>query len=421
MKKTLAVILGGGAGTRLHPLTEHRSKPAVPFGGKFRLIDVPMSNCLNSGLNRVFVMTQFNSASLNSHVTATYRFSLFSRGFVDILAAEQTPSDQNWFQGTADAVRRMLGHLEDHQAEQILILSGDQLYQMDFDELITRHRASGAALTIATTPVNARDATSYGIMQTDESGRIVRFVEKPPAAELDGLESSTGEELEDQGRVYLASMGIYVFERETLFELLRADPEHVDFGRHVIPKAIETLPVHSFAFAGYWEDIGTIPAFFEANLQLVDPMPKFNLYDAERPLFTRPRMLPPVKLRNVRAESCVIVPGVVLEGCRLRRSLIGVRSVVRPDADLSECILMGADEYETPDQLRENRRLGRPPVGIGIGCRMERAIIDKGARIGNQVIIEGREREDSDSETHAVRDNIVIVKKGAIIPDETVL
>lgn len=422
MKSVLAVVLGGGAGTRLHPLTLERSKPAVPFGGKYRIVDVPLSNCLNSGINRIYLLTQFNSASLNQHVSSAYRFSQFSRGFCHVLAAEQSPSNELWFQGTADAVRKVMHHLETHSFERVLILSGDQLYQMDFTTLLDFHVAAKAAVTVATTPVTAADASGFGIMQTGPGGRIERFVEKPPQDKLAGLESDTGPALTAQGRVYLASMGIYVFERDVLFGLLRGDAKLVDFGRHVIPHSITCLPAYSFPFPGYWTDIGTIASFFEANLELTLPNPPLDLHDRENPIYTHARNLPPSEFRQARLDDCIVAPGVVVERCTMRRSVVGIRQVVRAGADIEECVLMGADIQQTRAAVEADLAAGRVPVGIGEGARVRRAIVDKNARIGRNVTIVGSpERQDEESSMHVVRDGIVVIKKGATVPDGTVI
>jgi len=420
MRNVITVALGGGAGTRLYPLTQLRSKPAVPFGGKYRIIDVPLSNCLNSGLNRIYLLTQYNSASLNQHVGATYRFSQFSRGFVNVLAAEQTPGNERWFQGTADAVRQVMGHLESHGFERVLIISGDQLYQMDFQHLLAAHDASGAAITVATTPVRAEEAPGFGIMQTGAGGRIERFVEKPPGDRLEGLESDAGDAMRREGRVYLASMGIYVFEREVLFDLLRSHADLVDFGRDVIPFSISRHPVYSYSFTGYWTDIGTIASFYDANLAMTRRNPPLVLTDAERPVFTHARNLPPSELWDAHLDHCAVSAGVVLDGCRARNSVIGVRSVVGPGADLDACVVMGADFLESESARTSASARGRPPLGIGAGTRLSRAIIDKNARIGRDCVIEGRpDRPDSEGEHHVVRDGIVVIRKNATVPDGT--
>ena len=420
MKSVLAVVLGGGAGTRLFPLTEKRSKPAVPFGGKYRIIDVPLSNCLNSNINRIFILTQYNSASLNHHVTETYRFSIFSRGFVNILAAEQTLDDKEWFQGTADAVRQTLHHLEAYQFRHILILSGDQLYQMNLNDLVHAHRSAEADITVATTPVRAHDAPSFGIMQTDARGRIVRFVEKPPADRLAGLESETGAEMTGAGRNYLASMGMYVFERAALFSLLTSNPQLIDFGRDVIPFALDRHRVHAYAYDGYWTDIGTVASFFDANLELTDVLPRFNLYDAERPIYTHARMLPPTKLSGCRIESSVLGQGGVLEGCDVERSVIGVRAIIGRGSRLRDCVVMGADYYQMPDERERDESHGRPPVGIGRNVHLERVIVDKNARIGHDVSLRSTpDRRDEDGDGWYARDGVIVIPKDGIIAPGT--
>ena len=422
MKSVLAVVLGGGAGTRLHPLTQERSKPAVPFGGKYRIVDVPLSNCLNSGINRIYILTQYNSASLNQHVASTFRFSQFSRGFCHVLAAEQTPSNELWFQGTADAVRKSIHHLRTHAFERILILSADQLYQMDLGELLDFHLANQAGVTVATTPVTAADAPGFGIMQTAEGGRIARFVEKPPASNLAGLESPVTADLERVGRVYLASMGIYVFERDLLFGLLQENPKLMDFGRDVIPHVLEQRPAYAFPFAGYWTDIGTIASFYEANLALTRRSPPLELHDADNPVYTHARNLPPSEFRDAKLDDCIVAPGVLLEGCTARGSVIGVRSVVRANVEIEDSVLMGADFLQRRADSDADLAAGRIPVGIGEGTRVRGAIIDKNARIGRHVTIVGSpDREDEEGPHHVVRDGIVVIKKGAIVPDDTVI
>ncbi|MCH8549233.1 MAG: NTP transferase domain-containing protein, partial [Balneolaceae bacterium] len=320
--KTIAIILGGGQGTRLQPLTKHRSKPAVPIAGKYRLVDIPISNCLNSGIRKIFVLTQFNSASLNRHIKNTYNFDLFSHGFVDILAAEQTPKSHSWFQGTADAVRQSLHHLANHEYEHVLILSGDQLYQMDYDKLIKQHIEQKANLSVATIPVNANDAQGFGIMKTDDAGEIQRFIEKPDSDQLPEWSSETSEEMKAQGRNYLASMGIYVFNKKDLSRLFDENPEAVDFGKEIIPKAIEEgAKVISYPYSGYWTDIGTIASFFEANLALTETLPEFNLYDNERQIYTRARLLPASKLTGTSLQYVLVSEGCIIEASRIERSV----------------------------------------------------------------------------------------------------
>jgi len=337
----ISLILGGGQGTRLYPLTKSRSKPAVPIAGKYRLVDIPISNCLNSGLKRIFVLTQYNSASLNRHIKNTYHFDHFNSGFVDILAAEQTPENPTWYQGTADAVRQCLHHLEGFEFNYVLILSGDQLYQMDYQLMINYHIEKQADITIATTPVNFQDASSFGIMKTDPDGNIVAFTEKPKGDAILQWASDTGEEMKSAGRVYLASMGIYLFNKEVLFKILREDVVSTDFGKEIIPEAIGKYKVVSYQFEGYWTDIGTVPSFFEANLELTNEIPKFNLFDNERNIYTRPRMLPPTKISGTTLEKTVIADGCIIMASRLEHTLVGIRTRIGRGTTLVNCYVMG--------------------------------------------------------------------------------
>lgn len=419
-QSTVAIILGGGRGTRLHPLTGHRSKPAVPIAGKYRLVDIPISNCLNSGIRKIYVLTQFNSASLNRHIKNTYNFDAFSRGFVDILAAEQTPKSQNWFQGTADAVRQSIHHMAKHDYEHVLILSGDQLYQMDFRELIENHKESKANVTVATIPVNANDATGFGIMKTDKEGVIESFVEKPSADELQKWSSDTGEEMKDKGKNYLASMGIYVFNKKDLIRLFNENPDATDFGKEIIPKAIdEGTKVCSYAYNGYWTDIGTISSFFEANLALTDTVPDFNLYDNEQQIFTRARLLPASKLSGTNLERVIISEGCLIEASRIEKSVIGIRSRIGKGTTIDTSVIMGND-YFTTQQDFERQKPDRPLMGIGLRCYLSRTIVDKNARIGNDVkLVGGSHLEDGKYENYYVVDGIVIVPKNGVVPDGT--
>jgi len=415
---TIAIILGGGRGTRLDPLTRDRSKPAVPIAGKYRLVDIPISNCLNSWIRKIFVLTQFNSASLNRHIKNTYTFDLFSKGFVDILAAEQTPKSANWFQGTADAVRQSLHHLSNYEYEHVLILSGDQLYQMDYRKLLKVHKEENADLTVATIPVKADEATEFGIMKTDESGQIESFVEKPPVEELDKWASETSPEMQEQGRLYLASMGIYVFSKDVMLRLFDENPEATDFGKEIIPKAIEEgAKVSSYSFDGYWTDIGTISSFFDANLELAETLPEFNLYDNEQIIYTRARYLPASKLTGTNLERVLIAEGCIIEASRIEKSVIGIRSRIGRGTTIESCIVMGNDHFATEDDL-SNQSDNNPLMGIGQRCFLSRAIIDKNVRIGNDVKITGGDHlEDGEYEKHSVVDGIVIIQKGTIIPD----
>lgn len=414
----ISIILGGGAGTRLYPLTRSRSKPAVPVAGKYRLVDIPISNCLNADLHRIFVLTQFNSASLNKHIKNTYHFSHFSKAFVDILAAEQTPDNPTWFQGTADAVRQTLRHLENFEFEYALILSGDQLYQMDFREMIQHHIEKGADISIATIPVNAKDATDFGILKTNEESFITSFIEKPKKELLPDWTSEVSPDMQREGRNYLASMGIYIFNKQLLFDLLSGSPEATDFGKEIIPNSIDEHKVLSFQYEGYWTDIGNISSFFEANLGLTDDIPKFNLFDNNQTIFSRARMLPPAKISGTTLEKTVIADGCIINASRLERCVVGIRTRIGKGTTISNSYLMGNDTYQTLDEINSARSHGRPPIGIGDRCYINNTIIDKNACIGNDVRINGgKHLEDGDFEKYTVKDGIVVVKKGAILPD----
>ena len=417
MRDVLAVILGGGQGTRLYPLTKLRAKPAVPIGGRYRLIDVPISNCLNSGVEKIYVLTQFLSASLHRHIYQTYKFDLFSGGFVYILAAEETPSGMDWYQGTADAVRKQLPRFIHARVEDIVVLSGDHLYRMDYAEFVALHREKRADVTIAVQPVARADAPRFGILKADEDGRITAFREKPPDSELDGLESLT-----DSDRPYMASMGVYVFRQDVLRELLEGSDAE-DFGRQIIPAAIKDLRVCAYTFDGYWEDIGTIRAFFEANLSLTLPEPPFGFYDPSYPIYTRPRFLPSSRADGCDLERTVLAEGCLLQDSDIRESVVGLRSIIGPDARITRTVMMGADFYETPERKAENRRLGRPDVGIGRGCLIEGVIIDKNARIGAGVTIRPHAPDEDRVETehYVIQDGIVVIPKNAVIPDGTII
>lgn len=414
---TIAMILGGGRGTRIYPLTKLRAKPAVPIAGKYRLIDIPISNCINSGINRIFILTQFLTASLHRHVYDTYKFDIFSQGFIEILPAEQTLESTDWYQGTADAIRRQLRRLLSRNPEDVLILAGDHLYRMDYGEFIQFHRDSRADVTIAVLPVSAEDAPRYGILKTDSDGRIITFYEKPQSEEeLAGLESRPGSE-----RPYMGSMGIYVFRLDVLTRLL-AEVSGDDFGRHIIPAAIESTRVYAFPFEGYWEDIGTIAAFYNANLDLTLPNPPFDFYDPNRPIYTRPRFLPSSRIDKCHLEKAVVAEGCWLYEADIEECVIGLRSIVRPGSRLRYTVMMGADYYEDESRKAENRRLGRPNVGIGHNCTIERAIIDKNARIGDNVIIRSHKDDpDLEAENYVIRDGIVVIPKNAVIPSGTTI
>lgn len=421
MIKIISLILGGGAGSRLKPLTTHRSKPAVPIGGKYRLIDIPISNCLNSGIKRMFVLTQYNSASLNQHIKNTYNFDYFGHGFVDILAAELTPDSDSWFQGTADAVRQCMHHLRNHDHDYVMILSGDQLYQMDLKAFAEHHVAQKADLTIATIPVNDKDATGFGILKQDEHGMIARFIEKPDATLLPNWTSPVDEKYQKQGKNWLASMGIYIFSRDFLNKLFEENPESTDFGKEIIPYAInKKYKVASYSYGGYWEDIGTIRSFFEANIALTDTVPAFNLFDNNKIIYTRPRMLAPSKIFGTFFNQAIVAEGCIIHAKAIDRSVVGLRSRIGTNTEISNAIIMGNDFYETITELKALK--SKPPMGIGENCYIRNAILDKDCRIGNGVRIHGGGAiEDVDKDTYVIRDGIIVVKKGAIIPDGMVI
>ncbi len=429
MDEIIAIILGGGQGTRLYPLTKHRSKPAVPLAGKYRLIDIPISNCLNSNIRKIFVLTQFNSESLNRHVAQTYRFDMFSRGFVDILAAEQTFESRDWFQGTADAVRKCFRHFAAYEPRHILILSGDQLYKMDLREFTRFHEEKGADVTVATIPVTEDETGDFGIMRVDPRLRITDFVEKPSLDRLPPLKVDVND-LENlpprvrqslERKPYLASMGIYMFRTEVLDRLL-FEHDFVDFGKHLIPHAIERQTVFSYPFEGYWSDIGTIKSFFMANLELTRANPVFDLYDVRFPTYTNPRFLPSSKIFQCHIHSSSVAEGCVLNGASIWNSIVGIRSRVGNGTEVREALIMGADYYEDARDLNENRRIGRPDIGIGSFCTIRRAIIDKNARIGNNVHIVNRDNvQDYECDLYVVRDGITIIPKNTVIPDDTVI
>jgi glucose-1-phosphate adenylyltransferase len=417
MRDVLAIILGGGRGTRLYPLTKLRAKPAVPIGGRYRLIDVPISNCLNSDIHKIYVLTQFLSASLHRHIFQTYKFDLFSGGFVDILAAEETTSGMDWYQGTADAVRKQLPHFSNARVEDILILSGDHLYRMNYGEYIEFHREQRADVTIAAQPVTVTDASRFGILKTDEDSRITSFHEKPQGDEAESLECIPGSD-----RPCLASMGIYIFRPDVLQEMLE-ESDAEDFGKQIIPTAIESRRVYGFLFDGYWEDIGTIHSFYEANLALTLPDPPFDFYSPQRPIYSRPRFLPPSRADDCHLDRVALAEGCIIDKADIRESVIGLRSVVRAGAHLTRTVMMGADFYETPERKIDNHRLDLPDVGIGRGSRIEGAIIDKNARIGEDVIIRSHEDEAEfiETEDYTIKDGVVVIPKNAIIPDGTVI
>ena len=421
----LSVVMGGGQGARLFPLTKERAKPAVPLAGKYRLVDIPISNCINSDLRRVYVLTQFNSASLHRHISQSYKFDHFSGGFVEILAAEQTFSDATWYQGTADAVRKNLAHFLNNDWDYLLILSGDQLYRMDFSLIMDQHVETKADITIATIPVIRKDAAALGIMQINEERRITRFVEKPKdAAVQDTLVlpkdwyARLG--IADQRELFLASMGIYVFNREVVRQLL--DNTLTDFGKHIIPGAIKTHRVFSYVFQGYWEDIGTIRSFFEANLDATSELPRFNFFDMSAPIFSRPRFLPGSKINGAQIDHAVISDGCILNHCKIRNSIMGLRTLVGAGSELNRVVGLGCDYYESAASIEANEKAGRPRIGIGSNTRIENAIIDKNARIGNNVVISPAGKPESfDHALYFIRDGIVIIPKNGVVPHGTVI
>ena len=424
----LAVILGGGAGSRLFPLTEQRSKPAVPLGGKYRLVDVPISNCINSDVIRMFVLTQFNSASLNRHIATTYRFSPFADGFVEILAAEQTPERPDWFQGTADAVRQVLPHIRDWRIDTLLILSGDHLYRMDYRKFLKRHFDTDADITVSVIPIPPDSAGEFGLLKVDSDGRIVEFREKPKGETLESMRVDTtmlGLKAEDaRQRPFLASMGIYVFKYDRLEKLLAEDKAHLDFGKEVIPASINKYNVQAYLFNGYWEDIGTIAAFYKANLDMTSAIPPFNLFDSEAPLLTRSRYLPPSKIDDCEIRDSIISDGCIINGAKINRSLIGLRSRIAEGTQIDAAYMMGADYYQTLEDLLKDREAQRPRVGVGENTIIRRAIIDKNARIGNDVRLlndAGVENADGPDGMYYIRDRIIIVPKNSLIPDATVV
>ncbi len=415
----VCMILGGGVGSRLYPLTEQRSKPAVPIGGKYRLIDIPISNCLNSGVKRMFVLTQFNSASLNQHIKNTYHFDLFSRGFVDILAAEQTPEGNQWYQGTADAVRQCMRHLYNHDYDYILILSGDQLYQMDFEKMAKEHIDKGADLTVATIPVNAKDAPAFGIMKV-EGGYIDSFIEKPKTALLKNWKSEVDKKSKKAGKVYLASMGIYIFSKKAIKKLFDDDMKAVDFGKEIIPKAInEGYSVASYQYDGYWTDIGSIPSYFEANLELTSNLPQFNLFDNHKVIHTRPRMLPGSKIFGTRFNKTVMAEGCIIHAKSIDNSVIGIRARIGKKTVIKNTIVFGNDYFQPLEELMD-KEVGN--IGIGENCHIENAIIDKDCCIGNNVSIIGSTRlKDKRTDTYCVVEGVIVLKKGSVIKDGTVI
>ena len=417
MQDVLAVILGGGVGSRLYPLTMDRAKPAVPLAGKYRLIDIPMSNCFHAGIDKVAILTQFKSVSLHRHIHRTYNRDMFTPGWVQILAAEQTHGSGEWYQGTADAIRKQEVEIREANSQHTLILAGDHLYRMDYTSFLEYHEDSGADVTIAVLPVSREAASALGILKLDEDGEITDFTEKPQTDEArEGFASG-----DDPAHPYMASMGIYVFNTELLFEMLDSDPG-TDFGRHIIPAAIERKRVMGYIFDGYWEDIGTMRRFYEVNLDMASPLPKFNLYNPKGPIYTRPRFLPGSKIEGGSLHNVLLADGGRIQEATIRNSVIGLRSIIGHGVSIQRTILMGADYYESPEERSENERMGRPNIGVGRNCFIEGAIIDKNARIGAGVIVrEKPERPDEEHDSWVAREGIVIIPKNAVVPDGMVI
>lgn len=429
MKKVLSIILGGGAGTRLYPLTKLRAKPAVPVAGKYRLIDIPVSNCINSEIFKIYVLTQFNSASLNRHIARTYSFAGFSEGFVEVLAAQQTPENPSWFQGTADAVRKYIWLLEEWDIDEFLILSGDHLYRMDYRLFVERHRQTNADITLSVVPMDERRASDFGLMKTDDSGRVVSFREKPKGEALTQMQVDTTllGLTPEQAKLqpYIASMGIYVFKKQVLINLLRESLERTDFGKEIIPDAAKDHNVQAYLFDGYWEDIGTIEAFYDANMGLTQqPLPPFSFYDEKAPIYTRPRYLPPSKLLDCHITQSIIGEGCILKNCRIEHSVLGVRSRIESGCNIEDSLIMGADYYQAFAERQNSLEHENIPVGIGTDTIIRRAIIDKNARIGHDVRIINKDNvqeAERESQGFYIRSGIVVVLKNATIPDGTII
>ncbi len=429
MKRVLGIILGGGAGTRLYPLTKLRAKPAVPLASKYRLIDIPVSNCINSEILKIYVLTQFNSASLNRHLNRSYNFSGFREGFVEVLSAQQTAESKDWFQGTADAVRQYLNLLQDWDVDEYIILSGDHLYRMDYSKFVQRHRDTNADITLSVVPIDEQRASSFGVMKINDRGRVVDFYEKPQGDALKQMQVDTTvlgltpEEAKESP--YIASMGIYVFKKDVLINLLKANLEQTDFGKEIIPAAAANHNVQAYLFNGYWEDIGTIEAFYNANLALTkQPKPAFSFYDEKAPIYTRSRYLPPTKLLNCQITESMIGEGSILKECRINHSVLGIRTRVEADCTIEDTLIMGADFYEPFAERRSGLQNSDIPVGIGAGSTVRRAIIDKNARIGRNVQIINKDRVEEakrEDEGFYIRNGIVVVIKASTIPDNTVI
>ncbi|HEY9652204.1 MAG TPA: glucose-1-phosphate adenylyltransferase, partial [Coleofasciculaceae cyanobacterium] len=427
MKKVLGIILGGGAGTRLYPLTKLRAKPAVPLAGKYRLIDIPVSNCINSDILKIYVLTQFNSASLNRHIARTYSFAGFTEGFVEVLAAQQTAENPGWFQGTADAVRQYLWLFQEWDVDEYLILSGDHLYRMDYSKFVERHRETNADITLSVIPIDEKRASDFGLMKIDKTGRVIDFSEKPKGDALKKMQVDTTalglDAQKAKENPYIASMGIYVFKRDVLIDLLNKSLEQTDFGKEIIPTAAKDHNIQAFLFDGYWADIGTIEAFYDANLDLTrQPRPPFSFYDESAPIYTRARYLPPTKLLDCQVTESMIGEGCILKECRINHCVLGVRSRVEAGCVLEDSLIMGADFYEPFAERQSGLQEGGVPLGIGAETTIRRAIIDKNARIGRKVQIINKDRvEEADREQQGflIRNGIVVVFKNAVIPDGT--
>ena len=428
-KKVLSIILGGGAGTRLYPLTKYRAKPAVSLAGMYRLIDIPVSNCINSDILQIYVLTQFNSASLNRHIAKAYNFSTFSEGFVEVLAAQQTPDSPSWFEGTADAVRKYLWMFEEADVDEFIILSGDHLYRMDYGKYVEEHRATGADVTLSVVPIGYKTASSFGLMKVNEKNQIIEFSEKPKGEALEAMKVDTtamGLDPEQaKEKPFIASMGIYVFKKQVLIDLLRKYPDQTDFGKEIIPSSARDYDVRAYLFKGYWEDIGTIEAFYDSNIALTkQPDPAFSFYKKDAPIYTRSRYLPPSKLLDCNITESIVSEGCILKNCRVHKSVIGLRQRVAADCEIDSSLLMGSDYYEEKAESPERPDENTVPIGIGEGSVIRRAIIDKNARIGRNVQIVNKdnvEESERESEGYYIRSGIVVVLKNATIPDGTVI
>jgi glucose-1-phosphate adenylyltransferase len=429
VKRVLGIILGGGAGSRLYPLTKLRAKPAVPLAGKYRLIDIPVSNCINSEINKIYVLTQFNSASLNRHLSRAYNFTGFDDGFVEVLAAQQTKENPQWFQGTADAVRQYIWLFQEWDIDEYIILSGDHLYRMDYSKFVEHHRKTNADITLSVLPIDEKRASDFGLMKTDANGRIIDFSEKPTGDALKQMRVDTtilglnAQEAEESP--YIASMGIYVFKKEVLEKLLKDNPNQTDFGKEIIPTSAKDYNIQAYLYKGYWEDIGTIEAFYNANLGLTkQPNPSFSFYDEKAPIYTRSRHLPPTKLLDCVITESMIGEGCMLKQCRISHCVLGVRSRIESECIIEDSLIMGSDYYETYEQRQAKIASGSLPLGVGAGSTIRRAIVDKNARIGSNVIIankDGVDEANREDEGFLIRNGIVVVLKNAVIPNNTVI